>query len=161
MDILPNPSKGSLNRYWRRRKYHRLDGAITGQNKNVRLARFGGGRTKKFWKIRAVPKLRLKAFSPLKLWTRFKNAYMDMMLNLAGSVGHLNGGNVLEGKRIPKKRQVPLVYSSDEFENRLVYEIYKAMIASRELGAIGLTLQLWPKAKRYGFQLLGAIVLTL
>lgn len=57
-----------------------------------------------------------------------------MMLGLAGNVGHLNGGSAFGAKRIPKARQVQIPYSNNEFENRLIFEIYKAMIASRELG---------------------------
>jgi hypothetical protein len=94
--------------------------------------RLGDSPAGRVWRIRAVPKLRLKIGSPLKLWTKLKNAYMNTMLSLAGNVGHLSNNNVFGGKRIPKARQVPLAYSFEEIENRLIVEIYKAL-ASREL----------------------------
>ncbi|XP_059639791.1 uncharacterized protein LOC132282193 [Cornus florida] len=134
-------SKGSVNRYWRRRRYRRLDAA---NRKNVQIVRFGGPR-RRSWKIKIIPKLRLmkraiSSASPMKLWARFKNAYINMMLNLAGNVGALNDGNVFRGKRIPTARQVPTApYSNDEFENRLVFEIYKALMASRELSQLTTT----------------------
>uniref|UniRef100_A0A5B7A7E7 Uncharacterized protein n=1 Tax=Davidia involucrata TaxID=16924 RepID=A0A5B7A7E7_DAVIN len=132
MEMFSKESSGSqLKRYWRRRQYQRLDGAAKSR-KNVKIIKIGGSPRRRFWKIKAIPKLRLKIIaSPLKLWTKFKNAYMNMMLNLAGNVGTLNTGNVFGGKRIPKARQV---YSTtDEFENRLLFEIYKALMASKEL----------------------------
>lgn len=59
---------------------------------------------------------------------------MNMMVSLAGNVGSLNTSNVFGGKRIPKERQVShVVYSTEEVENRLILEIYKALLASREL----------------------------
>lgn len=55
------------------------------------------------------------------------------MVRLAGNVGSLNGNNVFGGKRIPKARQVAKGYSGDAFEARLIYEISKVLVASREL----------------------------
>ncbi|KAL3525491.1 hypothetical protein ACH5RR_013863 [Cinchona calisaya] len=132
MGLLANPFNGNLKRQWRRRKYKRLNSS----RKNVKLIKFGGNKEKRSsaWKIRAIPKLRLKFASPLKLWTKFKNAYMTMMLRLAGNVGGMNNnGSVFGGKRIPKGRQVPLTYKNQEFENRLIYEIYKSLVVSMEL----------------------------
>ncbi|KAA8547773.1 hypothetical protein F0562_004202 [Nyssa sinensis] len=133
MEKLSYPISGGLKRYWRRRKYRRLHSAIKNR-KNVKIVTIGSGR-RRFWRIKAIPKLRLRIASPLKLWTKFKNSYINMMLSLAGNVGALNNGNgnVFRGKRIPKARHVPASYSSDEFENRLVFEIYKTFMASKEL----------------------------
>lgn len=130
MQILSNPFSGSSKRHWRRRRYQRLHGAITNR-KNLKTLRFRGG-PQRSWRIKVVPKLRLRTaiLSPLKIWSKLKNAYVNMMLNLAGNVGHLNNENVFGGKRIPKARQVSKGYSSNEFENRLVFEIYKALVAS-------------------------------
>jgi hypothetical protein len=133
MELIPKPIQGSLKRYWRRQRYQRLHGSKR-IRKNVKTMRLGDG-PGRGWRIRALPKLRLKIGSPLKLWTKLKNAYMNTMLSLAGNVAHLSSSNtnVFGGKRIPKARQpVPLNYSFEEIENRLVIEIYKAL-ASREL----------------------------
>ncbi|KAM7516333.1 hypothetical protein LguiA_005916 [Lonicera macranthoides] len=119
----------SSKTYWRRRRYQRLGGATN--RKNLKTVRFGGG-PQRSWRIKVVPKLRLKAviLSPFKIWSKLKNAYVNMMLNLAGKVGHSNNVNVFGEIRIPKARQVSKGYSSNEFENRLVFEIYKALAAS-------------------------------
>ncbi|XP_021628386.1 uncharacterized protein LOC110626655 [Manihot esculenta] len=128
MELISTPFAGTWRRYWRRKRYQRLDGAFTGR-KNMRVVRFGGGSPRRAWKIR--PKLRIlkiAATSPLRLLRKLKNAYVDMMLNLAGNVSFLNNDTVFGNKRIPKARQAPAAaYSNEEFETRLVYEIYKAL----------------------------------
>ncbi|XVF81888.1 hypothetical protein PTKIN_Ptkin15bG0192100 [Pterospermum kingtungense] len=123
MELLQMAYPDTLKRYWRRRQYQRLN---IKKNK-LKVTRMGGG-SPRFWRIKAIPKLRWKIIaSPIKLLTKLKNAYMNMMINLAGN------DYTFGGKRIPKARKVPLVYSSYEFEERLVYEIYKTLIATREL----------------------------
>ncbi|OWM64412.1 uncharacterized protein LOC116207084 [Punica granatum] len=131
MDIV-KPLNGSIKRYWRRKKYKRLHAEVAHQ-KRVQVMRFGRGSSRRFWKIRIVPKLQWRIPSPLKLLTRLRNAYVKMMFSLAGNVGSLNTNSVFGAKRIPKARQAPVVYSADEIENRLVYEIYLALKASRDL----------------------------
>ena len=134
MDLVQSIFSGGLiKREWRRRRrYQRLDG--TGR-KNMKVTRFGkaNGNSKRIWRIKAIPKLKLKILSPLKLWNKFKNAYMSMMIKLAGNVNSLNNGNVFGAKRIPKAREAKLGYTNTEFENRLIYEIYKSMVPSMEL----------------------------
>ncbi|KAJ8761256.1 hypothetical protein K2173_001312 [Erythroxylum novogranatense] len=131
MELLSKPFPGTWKRYWRRKRYQRIDGA--GSRKNTKTLRLGGPKPRRVWKIKAV-KLRLRLFSPLKLWNKLKNAYVDMMLSLAGNAGYLSSDNVFGSKRIPKARQViPVVYSNEEVENRLIYEIYKALEATRDL----------------------------
>ncbi|OIT03067.1 hypothetical protein A4A49_00253 [Nicotiana attenuata] len=127
MELIPKIFLRNLNKQWRRRKYHHLDGV--GRN-NMKVTRFGGKRA--IWRIKAVPKLKLKMFSPLKLWKKLKNAYINMMLNLSGNVSYLSSGNVFDGKRIPKARQVQVGYTNTEFENRLMH-IYKSLVPSMEL----------------------------
>ena len=131
MELIPRPIKGRLKRYWRRQRYERLHGSKRSR-KNVQVVRLGDSPSTRVWRMRVIPKLRLKIVSPLRLWTKLKNAYMNTMLSLAGNVGHLSSSNVFGGRRIPKARKVPLNYSFEEIENRLIIEIYKAL-ASREL----------------------------
>ena len=135
MDLIPKPNQGSLKRYWRRQQYQRLHGSKSSR-KNVKVTRFGAGSPRRVWRIRAVRKLRFKIFSPFKLWTKLKNTYMNMMVSLAGNVGYLNTSNIFGGKWVPKARQVShVVYSTEEVESRIILEIYKALLASRELNA--------------------------
>ncbi|KDP33019.1 hypothetical protein JCGZ_13050 [Jatropha curcas] len=134
MDIISAPFTGTWRRYWRRKRYQRLDGGIRGR-KNMKVIRIGDrGSPKRGWKIRTVAKIRILKIvtSPLKLIGKLKSAYVNMMLNLAGNVGLLNNDSVFGNKRIPKARQVPTsAYSNEEFEARLVYEIYKALKATQ------------------------------
>ncbi|KAF9623468.1 hypothetical protein IFM89_003052 [Coptis chinensis] len=124
---------GSLKRYWRRRQYQRIDGAITKNPKAIRL----GGKRKRTWKIKLTPKLKwgLKIVSPIKLMAKLRDAYINMMLGLAGNVGSLSGDNFFGGKRIPRARKISKVSKTDVFETKLIFEIYKALKASRELAA--------------------------
>jgi hypothetical protein len=125
-----------LTRYLSRRGYRRLDygTTTTGRRKKMQIIRMRSPR--KDWKIRTSPKLRWMIRSPLKLLTKVKNTYMNVMLKLAGNVGGaLNTDNKFGVKRIPKTRQVSnsKVYSGDAFEARLIFEISKTLVASHEL----------------------------
>ncbi|KAM7520283.1 hypothetical protein LguiB_019245 [Lonicera macranthoides] len=134
MQNLSNPFNSSSKTYWRRRRYQRLGGATN--RKNLKTVRFGGG-PQRSWRIKVIPKLRLKPviLSPFKIWSKLKNAYVNMMLNLAGKVGHSNNVNVFGEIRIPKARQVSkAAYSTNDFNNRLILEIYKSLMVSHELG---------------------------
>ncbi|KAH9675651.1 hypothetical protein KPL70_018884 [Citrus sinensis] len=108
MDLIPNYN--SSERYWRRRGYQKLNDA---RKKNVTQAL-------EDWRIKAVPKLCFNIIiaSPLRLWTKFRNAYIRKMNNLAGKVGSLNNESAFGTKRIPNKvRQgARVVYSSEEIE---------------------------------------------
>ncbi|KAF5197389.1 hypothetical protein FRX31_013026 [Thalictrum thalictroides] len=130
---------GSLKGFWRRRQYQRLE--IYGTSKkNMNVARLGGKR-KSFWRIRAIPKLKLKfkIVSPIKLLAKLRDAYINMMLGLAGNVGSLNGDAFFGGKRIPKARKPSSSKISSkqagEFESKLIFEIYKALKASPEFAS--------------------------
>lgn len=117
----------------RRRGYNRLSPS----KRSLKIVRFGSGNSKRSWKIRIAPKLRLiKLVSPLKLFLRLKNAYVNMMLRLANNTNTSNSGNVFGEKRIPKARDAPVSYSRSEFENRLMLEIYKSMVSSLELHGV-------------------------
>ncbi|KAL2457624.1 uncharacterized protein Fot_20509 [Forsythia ovata] len=131
MEIISNPLNGTLSkRQQRRRGCNRL----TNRKNNVKTIRFGGSTTRS-WRFRLAPKLGLKMASPLKLWLKLKNTYMNMMLKLATNSGTSKGGNTFGAKRIPKVREVPTDYSRTEFDNRLIHEIYKSMVASMELSS--------------------------
>ncbi|KAL9158438.1 hypothetical protein ABFS82_08G068900 [Erythranthe guttata] len=123
---------GSLSRRWRRRGYNKLSPT---NRRSVKVVRFGAANSNRSWRMKLAPKLRLiRLASPLKLWNRLKNAYMNMMIGFASNSGSANGVSVFGAKRIPKSRDAPMAYSRTEFENRLVFEIYKSMVASFELG---------------------------
>ncbi|KAK9048888.1 hypothetical protein SSX86_030209 [Deinandra increscens subsp. villosa] len=117
----------SLNRSWRRRRYQRI---TRGNRKTSKTVALGGG-NRRFWKIKAIPRLRWKKVSPMRFLIKLKNAYFNMMVRLAGTE------NVFGAKRVPRRRlQASGGYSMSEFQSRLIYEISKSLIASRELATI-------------------------
>jgi hypothetical protein len=122
--LLPKPTNnGGIKQYLRRRHYKHLEGSGK-KMKVIRLKRS----TRKFWRIRTIPRLRWVIKSPLKMLSNFKNVYLNFMLK------SLNiDSNNIGGKQIPKAPQVSKDYASDAFEVKLIYEISKALIASHEL----------------------------
>ncbi|CAN0896610.1 hypothetical protein LINGRAHAP2_LOCUS18602 [Linum grandiflorum] len=141
MKLVPKKIYSSLSRYWRRKRYQRIhDGAI--RNKTARITRLGGHRDnnnnragKLVWKIKVVPKLRLRVIvrAPLKLAGKLKNSYLDMMVRIADTVGHSNTDRVLGNKRVPKSRQLGMSDANLDFESRILYEMVKNISASHEL----------------------------
>ncbi|XP_028804522.1 uncharacterized protein LOC114759510 [Neltuma alba] len=140
--LLPRSSSGGLKANWRLMRYRRLGGSVPAgkaKKKMSKMIRLKGSR--RYWRIKAIPKLSLVVKSPLKLLNKLKNAYIDFMLKLSGKVGgslSINGvgDNAFGQKRIPKARQVTQKFSMNEFEARLIYEISKVLVASRELNAM-------------------------
>ena len=123
MEIVTNAFDGSLKRTWRQRRYRRFSNSHKKGATTVML----GGRSRRFWRIKAIPRLRLKTLSPFRLLINLKNVYVKMMLRLAGSdyfFGSKNGPKSLHS------------YSTQEFHNRLMYEISKSLFASRELASV-------------------------
>ncbi|KMT18602.1 hypothetical protein BVRB_2g027330 [Beta vulgaris subsp. vulgaris] len=132
--------------YWKKKGYNLLDGA-TQTRRKIHVVKINGeanNNTKilrRFWRIKKSLKFKslkkVVIFSPKKLWNKFKNGYVNMMLKLAGDVGPVNGGSEFGQKRISQARQVRIKYKNqDEFEARLVLEIYKALSTSKGLSEI-------------------------
>ncbi|PNX89859.1 hypothetical protein L195_g045981 [Trifolium pratense] len=125
-----------IKKYLSRRGYRRLDYGMTttGRRKKMQTIRMKSP-PRRDWRIRTSPKLRWMIRSPLKLLTKVKNTYMNIMLKLAGKVGGaLNTDNKFGVKRIPNARQASSKgYSGDAFEARLIFEISKTLVASHEL----------------------------
>ncbi|KAM5567809.1 hypothetical protein ABKV19_015734 [Rosa sericea] len=137
MEIAPTTCYENLKRYWRRRRYQRLNGD---KKKKMRVVRLGGGPsgsaspTRRSWKIRTAAKLRLiKCVSPIKLLAKLHGAYVDMMVRTAGNVGgarRIAGGS----KKVAKAQdQLSVAASEEAVDTRLVLEIYKRLAASRQL----------------------------
>ncbi|KAF6145874.1 hypothetical protein GIB67_028869 [Kingdonia uniflora] len=141
MEILPSFSApfslyGSLKRYWRRRKYQHLgDYGTKNKSRSTRTIRLGGKKSKHCWKVRAIPKARVKAVSPTKALRMFHGAYIKAMIGLAGTVGSSYSAGMFGDKRIPKSRDVPTVAPFLENEKKLLYEMYSILFASHEIVA--------------------------
>ncbi|XP_027353323.1 uncharacterized protein LOC113863802 [Abrus precatorius] len=130
--LLPKPNYGGMKRYLRRRRYQCLNGGTTTGGKKMKIIRLRRSR-RRYWRIRAIPRLKWIMRSPLKMLRKLKNAYMNFMLRLASNLGAMNTDNMFGVKRIPKAREVSKAYSGDAFEARLIFEISKALVASYEL----------------------------
>ncbi|KAJ4787896.1 hypothetical protein LUZ62_039142 [Rhynchospora pubera] len=127
----------SIQSYWRRRYYQRLEPL----SKPVKVARLGTGR--RTWKPRPVQpmfKIRAKIWSPRKLLSKARDAYVNLMLALAGGedrpVASLkNSRSVSDGlwaRRMPKARPMS-VSGQKEFERRMMLHIYNILVARPEL----------------------------
>ncbi|CAN6549521.1 unnamed protein product [Malus baccata var. baccata] len=135
MEIAPTTYYDNFKRYWRRRRYQRMNGET---RKKMRVTRLGGGakgsnRHRRSWKLKT--KLRfLKFVSPIKLLTKLHNGYVDMMIRMAGKAG---GVGRIAAKKIAKPQdQISMASCGDELvDSRLVLEIYKRLAASRQLAA--------------------------
>ncbi|KAL8123898.1 hypothetical protein AgCh_011776 [Apium graveolens] len=128
-----SPFSGSSKRYNQKRPAG-CNATFDGRRKSVKIVTLGGS-PKRSWRIKTVPKLKLKLIlsSPMKLWRELKNGYINMILNL----GRSSSANGSAEKRIPKARQSSRVtYTNTEFDNRLVFEIYKSLVTSHELATI-------------------------
>ncbi|KAK7272926.1 hypothetical protein RIF29_13969 [Crotalaria pallida] len=128
--LLPNnkPTYDTIKRYFRRRRYHRLDGGGTTGGKKMKVIRLKGIPPRRNWRLKASPKLRWRwvVMSPLKMLCKLKNAYMNFMLKT------MNPDNIFKEKqRIPKASKG--LSSNHAFEARLIFEISKALVASHEL----------------------------
>lgn len=121
-----------MDRYWRRRDYQLL--AETGKDR--RCIRLGGNR-RRVWKINAMRKIKLafKIVLQTKLVAKLRDAYLNMMLRLVGNINFLNGEGFSGKKRIAKGRGVIKISETDDFESKLILELYKEIKAAHELAS--------------------------
>ncbi|WOG92894.1 hypothetical protein DCAR_0312171 [Daucus carota subsp. sativus] len=125
-----SPFRGSSKSDHRKRPAG-YNATFNGRRKSAKTVTLGGS-PKRSWRIRTVPKLKFKLIlsSPMRLWRKLKNRYMNLMLNLGSSSSAKGFGE----KRIPKARQSSTTtYTTTEFDNRLVFEIYKSLMTSHEM----------------------------
>ncbi|CAL4901689.1 unnamed protein product [Urochloa decumbens] len=125
--------------YWRRRKYHRLEAgdgkARSGATKQLGTARRGGGGWGAMRRLRV--RVRVVLAAPRRALARARDAYVGGMLALAKRASALalpGGADGLLAKRVPRRKQLPAAPpKATEFEQRLILEIYKSIVASKEL----------------------------
>lgn len=107
----------------------------------MRVARLGGN-VKRSWKVRVMPRLRLRLrillSSPVRILARMRDAYVDAMLRLSGKAGSLRSGADLSFgvQKVPKAKARVSKSSIEDFESRLLFEIYKSIAESRQLAAL-------------------------
>ncbi|KAL6618729.1 hypothetical protein ACP70R_033868 [Stipagrostis hirtigluma subsp. patula] len=122
--------------YWRRRKYHRLDGGDKATHQRLGAARQRGG-----WRRRLRVRVRVILAAPRRALARARDAYVGGMLALARRASALalpGGPDSLWARRVPrrKQQQLPAAPQPTAFEQRLILEIYKSIVASKELSTM-------------------------
>ncbi|GMY18460.1 hypothetical protein FCV25MIE_13699 [Fagus crenata] len=125
METVPSTYYGNLKRYWRRRRYQRLNGANNNKRK-LKITRLGGT-ARRLWRVRRTPKLTLikvVSLSPIKLLAKFHDAYVKMMIRLVSNV-----------KNPKDDRRISVVSSGEEVDGRFVLEIYKRIASTHEIPA--------------------------
>ncbi|CAD6271110.1 unnamed protein product [Miscanthus lutarioriparius] len=124
--------------YWRRRKYHRLaeDGGTKPRSRSRQLGSASGGGG-----ARMRRRVRVLLAGPRRALARARDAYVGGMLALAKRASALALPSAVEAlwtRRVPRRKQgqLPAPGGSGkptEFEQRLIFEIYKSIVASKEL----------------------------
>ncbi|PUZ64659.1 hypothetical protein GQ55_3G160400 [Panicum hallii var. hallii] len=121
--------------YWRRRKYHRLE-AADGTASGGATRRLGAARRGGWGAIRRLRvRVRVALAAPRRALARARDAYVGAMLALARRASALalpGGADGLWAKRVTRRKQLPAPRAT-EFEQRLILEIYKSIVASKEL----------------------------
>jgi hypothetical protein len=140
-----------IRSHWRRRKYQRLE-AGDGGSKTKNTQRLGGGarRGSGGWRVRLrglllrrVRVVRAVVAAPARLLGRLRDAYVGGMLVVARKAAATSlPGDRMWAKRVPRRKHQKLLLPGaaaaaaqgpSEFEKRLVMEIYKSIVASKEL----------------------------
>lgn len=131
-----------LRRYWRRKRYERLDGGGSRRRGRVEAARMGG--RKRGWRIKMTPKIRLFRFtlslpSPKAMLLRLRDGYIRLMLSIsnsrvfaAGGAGALGTG--FGGQPIGNCRPFGAA-PIKEYDEKVLVEIYKSLVARGQLPA--------------------------
>lgn len=123
----------NLKKFCGTRKYQRLGDVKSDNKRKIRVLKLGNKRKMIFSKMNRVrTELHWKLFSPLKLMTKFHNAYVNKMVSLEGCK---KIGIICEGKKVAIGKPIPIVDSStnDVVDYRMVMEVYKNIMSSREL----------------------------
>ncbi|PKA47941.1 hypothetical protein AXF42_Ash016287 [Apostasia shenzhenica] len=116
----------SLKAYWKRRAYENLDGDGAGCRRRVRCSKIelGGRRRRRFWRIKASPKLRFpRVMSPKRFLGRIRDAYVRMMLRFDRATALTDCGVVCAGFGVPPLK---------EYDDRLILQIYGAIAARNQ-----------------------------
>lgn len=127
----------SLQSYWRRKSYQKLESSSMKNNR--RVIKLGEGsrrrRNKRSWSIR-VPMRSIRTVlripSPKKLMLRLRDAYMNAMLVVAGGAQPAlkkssSRAETMLVRRVPRAREVK---GGGDFEMRMMMHIYRNLMAN-------------------------------
>ncbi|GLJ05193.1 hypothetical protein SUGI_0013360 [Cryptomeria japonica] len=112
-------SPNSISLYLHRRKYERL----RGRRKKIRVLRLRGQRNKA-WKVRVLRKVRIICVSPKSFLQRFRDAYVNLLTKFSSKLLSFSGSS---------HGHLAHPYTNDVYEERVLAEMYKSMIAKGQL----------------------------
>ncbi|KAH7682674.1 hypothetical protein IHE45_05G137600 [Dioscorea alata] len=141
MDSMASEVFRSLESYWRRRTYQRLQGSSSPGKKRVIKLGDRRRRSSKLQVTRLIVRLRLSIPSPVKIFSGLRDAYVNSMLVLAGekqraplmSMAKNKRSTYHEGtlmERIPKALKISK--KGSEFERTMMIHIYNGLVAPRQ-----------------------------
>lgn len=88
------------------------------------------GRRCRLWKVRVVPKIKfLRLTTPKRLLVRLRDAYVNVMLKLASSPALAYAGGM------PAARGFKPAPPLKEYDEKVIVEIYKTLVAQGRLSA--------------------------
>ncbi|KAG2590457.1 uncharacterized protein LOC120676925 [Panicum virgatum] len=148
-----------IRSYWRRRDYQPADGAGAASRgrRRRRLVRLGDGSGPRPWAVRLGGMFRVKrrrgrapapapaapvAKAPMRVLGRIRDAYVDVMLGAAktqpaAARAPPTAAGALWKKRVPTRRSSSKAQQkADELGQRLVMEMYKSVLASRNVSGM-------------------------
>ncbi|KAI3460776.1 hypothetical protein Pfo_017439 [Paulownia fortunei] len=110
--------------YSQSKGYQRLNGG--GRKRKLQLVVLVSPRRRRFWRIKLTPaRLKLKLlFSPKKFLVGLRDAYVDMMMNIATTrmIGSAFGGDGLNGFGMR---------STKEYDEGMIVEINKSIVTAQ------------------------------
>ena len=148
-----------IRSYWRRRDYQPADGAGAASRgrRRRRLVRLGDGSGPRPWAVRLGGMFRVKrrrgrapapapaapvAKAPMRVLGRIRDAYVNVMLGAAktrpaAARALPTAPDALWQKRVPTRRSSSKAQQkADELGQRLVMEMYKSVLASRNVSGM-------------------------
>lgn len=141
MDSVATEVFRSLDSYWRRRTYQRLQGSSSSSKKRVIKLGERRRRSSKLRVTRLIVRLRLSIPSPVRIFSGVRDAYVNAMLVLAGEKQRAPLMSTAKNKRstchegmlmesIPKALKISK--KGSEFERKMMIHIYNGLVAPRQ-----------------------------
>lgn len=132
MEVFPIRFYRKIQSNWNRKGYHKLD--ISASKKTHGKSITLRGNRRRLLLLRRRPVVKIASFRPARLFASLRDRYMDIMIGMSEKSSNKLSGPVTVSepycKRNMSKKQ-PVKMNQQEFENRLILEIYKSFATSR------------------------------
>ncbi|GLJ09536.1 hypothetical protein SUGI_0111350 [Cryptomeria japonica] len=110
----------SMKRYMQRKKYQKLETFSWRRRRSLRSFKMGSRKMKSF-RVKLSPKLKLRWFNPKIMLVKLRDAYVNMMLNVANS-------RILSSETLYPNCNPFGERFSKEYDKKMLIEIYKSLI---------------------------------